>query len=278
MATNRAPTETSALRHAAGAEESNGFAGHLRCASLADLVQLECLSGARTAVTVQAGEQSGHLFFDGGALVHAEAGELTGTNAAFAILEWSQGTFAQSSIAWPGERSIDIPWQQLLMISAQRRDEEGRDRGPKTLSSVRSSNKPAAVSGAHPRTTRQPPPPPRRVHIPPRKAELAPSQAPEQSCGTLVEHLGTAARIAVDGRVLAVRGASSELVELAAYVRNLVDLIGDDLGMGEFSTLECRLPTRQLLFIADTPESTLVIEAALELDPAELARNVIEQM
>ncbi len=283
MASNRAPTETSALRHSAIVTEGSGFAGHLRCASLADLVQLECLSGGRTAISVRAGDLTGHLFFDGGALVHAEAGELVGNDAAFAILGWSHGTFGQSPVAWPSERSIDVPWQQLLMISAQRRDEELRDRGPSTQVSARSTSRLVAVPASQPATTpRVPPPPPRRGNTqqPSTAQPIAEDAKPitsEASGGAQTGSAFAAVRVCTDGRVLAVRGDGNELVELTAYVRRLVDLMGNEMGLGDFSALECRGATRQLLFVADSPETTLAVEASVDDNVVELGRRLLDE-
>jgi Domain of unknown function (DUF4388) len=104
----------------------SGFDGRVWCSSLADLVQLECLSGARAVMTVISPGRRGTLFFNAGAVCHATVGDLTQEEAALEILSWEYGTFEQAPIgqaSWPERTPIAASWQQLVMCAAQRRDE-----------------------------------------------------------------------------------------------------------------------------------------------------------
>ncbi len=105
-----------------------GFAGQLRRLTLADLVQLECLSGTRATIIVRSSGKVGQLHFDNGELVHSATGAIVGDAAALEILSWTSGTFALSDGPWPGRATVHQPWQHLLMTAAQRADEERRAR------------------------------------------------------------------------------------------------------------------------------------------------------
>src|SRR5688572_27311273 len=113
-----------------------------RSASLSDLIQLECVSGAREAVLVTSAGRQGHLFFEGGAMIHARANDLLGDAAAFEIVSWKTGTFSASNLPWPLRPSITISWQALLIQAAQASDEPERarsERFPARHATLRSS-------------------------------------------------------------------------------------------------------------------------------------------
>jgi Domain of unknown function (DUF4388) len=131
MASQPATPKTPSVRLTDAAPESDGpvssgFEGHLHCSCLADLVQLECLSGARTVFCVMSEGRQGHLFFEGGRVVHAVAGHLSQEEAAFEMLSWDNGSFVQREVEWPHGPVMAATWQQLLMSSAHRRDEARR--------------------------------------------------------------------------------------------------------------------------------------------------------
>jgi Domain of unknown function (DUF4388) len=109
-----------------GPRSSGGFRGQLRCSSIADLIQLECLSGERAVVIVKSPRGEGLFFFDGGCMVHAVQGELLDEAAALEILRWDGGTFEPSEAAWPERPPMTSPWQHLVLLAAQREDESLR--------------------------------------------------------------------------------------------------------------------------------------------------------
>src|SRR6185503_20275901 len=104
----------------------SGFRASLHGASLADLVQMECLSGRERVMRVCSGGEVGYLFFRGGQLVHAVSRRGVGETAALEILRWNDGTFEPCNAGWPERDSISSSWQNLLLIAAQHRDESGR--------------------------------------------------------------------------------------------------------------------------------------------------------
>ncbi|MEN9578516.1 MAG: hypothetical protein RJA70_1525 [Pseudomonadota bacterium] len=111
------------------AEAAEGFAGHVQVASLADVVQLRCLSNKRASMRVQCDGKVGLLFFDRGQLVHAMIeGEhqAAGVEAALEILSWPYGIFDSPELVWPNAPELQTSWQHLLLMGAQRLDERRR--------------------------------------------------------------------------------------------------------------------------------------------------------
>jgi len=75
----------------------SGFRANLHGASLADLVQMECLSGHERVIRISSGTDVGYLFFRGGQIVHAVSRRGIGETAALEILRWNDGTFEPCS-------------------------------------------------------------------------------------------------------------------------------------------------------------------------------------
>jgi len=97
--------------------------GNLDDISIADLIQLNCQSGARALLTVQRDNDELVLYFDAGEVVHAQWGDAQGEEAVYELLTWSHGTFeAEQGVASPAH-TIDIPWSALIMEGMRRLDE-----------------------------------------------------------------------------------------------------------------------------------------------------------
>jgi hypothetical protein len=104
-----------------------GFEGLIRGATLADLVQMECLAMTTTAVRIDRGEQSGHIFFSRGQVVHAETGGLRGEAALTELIGWPDGSFSIEEGIRPYEETITRHWQSLLIEAVQLNDEMRSD-------------------------------------------------------------------------------------------------------------------------------------------------------
>src|SRR3954463_2359168 len=104
----------------------SGFRANLQGANLADLVQMECLSGRERVIRVSSGSDVGYLFFRGGQIVHAVSRRGIGETAALEILGWDDGIFEPCSAGWPDRDSIGSNWQNLLLLAAQHKDEQSR--------------------------------------------------------------------------------------------------------------------------------------------------------
>jgi hypothetical protein len=254
----------SVLPAAEAPTSSGGFDGRIRCTNLADLVQFECLSNDRVAVCVRSGSREGHLFFERGELIHAASEKLAGRVAAFEILSWETGTFGPSASPWPARRTLDIPWQTLLMLAAQERDERLRDRpsGGESSSIVPRPTLRAASERPSEGTVRTLAPPRRVPRAPPlpdvRRTEAAPVSG---------------ARISRRGEILGVRGDGSKLAGVGCELRQIADAIAEHLGLEGFSAFEAELASDQLLFFADTEDSDVVLMAPRGADLTAIRRG-----
>lgn len=105
--------------------------GNLRDIDVADLIQLNCQSGARARLTAQRGDEVAELYFDAGQVVHAESGNLRGAEAAYRLLAWESGRFELEKGIAPPDVTISIPWSALILEGMRRLDEarEGQEEG-----------------------------------------------------------------------------------------------------------------------------------------------------
>ncbi|NDY41781.1 response regulator [Dissulfurirhabdus thermomarina] len=106
-------------------EPVQGFSGWLQELSLADVVQLACLEGGERVLIVRHGDQEGEIYFAGGEIVHAAYSGGTGQDAFFDILSWPSGSFWFRPGVAP-ERSIDAPWNFMLIEALRLADERRR--------------------------------------------------------------------------------------------------------------------------------------------------------
>lgn len=100
-----------------------GFEGVLQGATLADLIQMECLSLNTRAVRVEGNGKSGRIYFAGGQVVHAEVDDATGELAFYEILSWQKGSFTIEDGVRPMTATIERDWHALLIEAAHRADE-----------------------------------------------------------------------------------------------------------------------------------------------------------
>ncbi len=91
-----------------------------------DIIQLACLRNARASLFFVTPEsESGTIFIDGGRIVHAECGDLSGMKALATILSWRKGEI-QEFPEWLAvvEKTIGMDWQIALMEASHVLDEE----------------------------------------------------------------------------------------------------------------------------------------------------------
>jgi hypothetical protein len=253
-----------------------GFHAKLEGASLWDLVQMECLARSHLVVEVTGEGGVGHLYFDGGRVVHASTARQRGEAAALEILGWTTGTFQASNRSWPsGGPTIHVTHESLLLNAAKRRDDQ------------RASN---------------------LVAFPARGVEANVEDALEESLDMMemgegqdleelddedvtrpggVERAAPPLPLAVSGRVevpadfpimvrlsaagtvIRNKGGTEELAEAASYAHRLAQLTGELLGLEEFVALECiSSEGRYLLFGEGEGEVVLLRPRAdLNLQP-----------
>jgi hypothetical protein len=251
-------------------EQGAGFDGQLHCASLADLIQLQCSNRARVGVAVRSKTREGHLFFDSGQMVHAVAGRLVGEEAVFDMLDWNTGTFSESNEAWPARATINSSWQQVLLLAAQRRDERQPAFPAASTARLVAVKRPASSMPSAP------------------AAELGDaaydaiardgdrtrvaSSRPRESVFQLDNGLNAvvcAARFDDAGNLLEMRGDAHELTALAVYLRRFADLLGECAGQEGFRSFECRSANTDLALFVDAPGSYVIVSTT---DLAELRR------
>src|SRR5438093_1506502 len=81
-------------------------------------------------IVVHSGNEEGRLYFDSGALVHAETRRLRGLAAVNEVVGWPDPRLEIFYRRTARDRTIDQPLQQVLMEAAQLLDERGRGLEP----------------------------------------------------------------------------------------------------------------------------------------------------
>ncbi len=247
------------LGSGSGAPLSHGFRANLT-ASLADLVQMECLARSTQVIRVISGGDVGYLYFQAGQIVHAMSSSSVGEAAALEILRWEQGSFEPCSAGWTSAPTISRSWQALLMQAAAESDEARRDSQrnntvvnfprEKAVGSTMPEKSPPTLSN-HPRTTvtsSQSPP------------SVQPSSTPTG------RGIDRAVRLDAEGKVVSARGDAEELASVTAYATRLAALVGERLGMEELRAVECLTATTRRLFYVEKSGNLIGLEAAINVD------------
>jgi hypothetical protein len=241
----------------------SGFRANIHGASLADLVQMECLSGQERVIRVSSGNDVGYLFFRGGQIVHAVSRRGIGETAALEILRWNDGTFEPCSAGWPDRDSISSNWQNLLLLSAQYRDES------KHREEVSGHNLVAfpGVRSGVPRPTSSPPPPiaaaPISSATPVTRSEASVSG---EASTPMLAQVRAAVRIDQSGNVVSSKGDAAELSQVAAYAARLAELVGDGLGMQGLVSVEVTQQRSPTLIYKEKTGNTFALSAAPDAD------------
>ena len=100
-----------------------GFQGMLRRVGLQDVIQMECLGRNSSILEVNDQTVSGRIYIQDGHLLHADAGRLTGEAAFQKLLSLPGGAFQLQPFAAPPARTLDGPWEFLLLEAARVHDE-----------------------------------------------------------------------------------------------------------------------------------------------------------
>ena len=106
-------------------EETGGsFVVVLSRHSPMEVVQFKCLSASTTALDfLRPCGLGGRMWFEKGEIIHAETGEHRGEAALIEMMLWPSGSIVEVNVPPCAERTIDVPWQSLLMTVAQAADE-----------------------------------------------------------------------------------------------------------------------------------------------------------
>ncbi len=99
------------------------LSGAIRQFSVPDVVQFLCGQGKTGNLALVFPESSGSIYFEGGAVVHAELGSREGEDAFFELMSRTEGTFQFIPEARSGKKSVKQHTTILLLEGARRSDE-----------------------------------------------------------------------------------------------------------------------------------------------------------
>ncbi|NTV15590.1 MAG: response regulator [Desulfobulbaceae bacterium] len=120
------PFDIKAVREKAlGALRQGGqFRGFLSGISLADVIQIKCMSGVTGSLGVRDGASRGMIFFSEGEIVHALSDQLDGEAAFYEIMAFGQGQLDTVLTKEIPARTIFQSPVAMLMEASRRQDEE----------------------------------------------------------------------------------------------------------------------------------------------------------
>ncbi len=100
-----------------------GLTGDLKDFELNDIFQFIHMSGKDGVLHVHSDLGEGTIYFDRGNILHAEAGEHSGTDAISVLLTWDQGVFEFITGEKLDKVTIDLPVQSAILEAAKKIDE-----------------------------------------------------------------------------------------------------------------------------------------------------------
>ena len=101
-----------------------GLKGDLKYMSLPNLVQLICMDRREAALVLRNQTEEGMIFFSQGQIIHAQVGEVTGEEAIYYLLSWSDGLFEMRDTTTLPAQTINAPWNHLLLEGMRLIDEQ----------------------------------------------------------------------------------------------------------------------------------------------------------
>jgi len=117
-----------ALEKMAKAAPSDGvLRGNLAQMNVIDLVQSLEMGRKSCQLTMTKGDEKCELFFNGGQVSHAAYGTITGDEAVFKVLRWTEGNFQINFEGKTTQQTTTLNTQGLLMEGLRLLDEAQRD-------------------------------------------------------------------------------------------------------------------------------------------------------
>lgn len=105
--------------------------GNLKDLKLANIIQLNCMEKNDAVFKVDYRKYTGKIYFEEGNIVHAEFGELEGEQAFQKILGIKEGPFQVEINVKAPKKTINSPWNSLLLDNLRLIDEAEEARGDK---------------------------------------------------------------------------------------------------------------------------------------------------
>ena len=125
-------------------KSSEGFQGTISGVDLMDIIQLNGLSQATSALRITTSDEEGMIFFMNGEVVHAMCDQVNGEEAFFKILEFQDGSLQNIRGVEPPVVSINKGLESLLFEAAMRNDEINTKLGDPGGGNVSANDSPAA--------------------------------------------------------------------------------------------------------------------------------------
>ncbi len=236
-----------------GQLDDDGFRVSLEGATLPDFVQMECLAMSTRVFRITSGHRIGYLFFNKGQMIHALSGDHVGEPAALEILKWRDGSVEPCNVGWPDAPTIHSTWQNLLLLSAQARDESGRHK----LVSFPTNRSAAPRSDMTKLAKREDP-------------SMNANAPPSSSSSLSLAQFQAFVRLDPAGNVVSAKGESEELAPVAAYTARLAELIGNMLGMEGFNSLECSFPKERVFLHRERSGNLVALKVPADAEVAAL--------
>jgi len=117
------PVETRVLVEAVHEVLSGTREGYLSGLTLGSLLQIVEMEKKTCTLRVESEGREGHLYIKDGDLLDAEAGEVTGDEAAFEMMTWEETRTEIQGTCWKTERKIPYSLSHLLLEALRRKDE-----------------------------------------------------------------------------------------------------------------------------------------------------------
>ena len=97
--------------------------GTLSDLGIIDLVQFPHGGRKTGKLVIAANGGEGHLYYDTGALVHAELGDFEGMAALVRMVDWTEGTFEFVPDTQPSRKTIELDLHRAVMNALRLHDE-----------------------------------------------------------------------------------------------------------------------------------------------------------
>jgi CheY-like chemotaxis protein len=101
-----------------------GFSGTLHQVGLPEVIQMQCIGRRSLILEVRNHQVLGEIYIEVGSITHAAVGELDGPRAINHLLSLNGGEFRVKPFESPQKRTVDAPWEFLLMEAARCCDED----------------------------------------------------------------------------------------------------------------------------------------------------------
>lgn len=126
-------------------DNTGSLSGRLSRISVADVIQMLCLSQQTAALHVVDGDESGVILIEQGNIHHAIWGRLIGEAAVYRALAARDGSFQTRDAPSDTQRTISENWQHLLIEGMRRQDEASAGRGELAVDEAFSELPPTAA-------------------------------------------------------------------------------------------------------------------------------------